>query len=457
MAGKRTAWKIVLPVAATYLVLSVLVWWHVWTNHPSSTTICGCGDPSVFTWFIEWPAYAIAHGHNPLYSTAMFHGGGVNLLDNTSAVAFGVLLAPVTWLFGPVASLNVALTLSPALTALAMFVLLRRWVSWMPAAFVGGLLYGFSPAVIVNVGLAHLMVSTLAIPPLIVICLDELLVRRRYRAVTLGIILAALLTVQFFVGTELLLILVLTGLIGVGLVAVYGLVRNPSDVRVRLPYIATGFGATAGATLVLLAYPVWFALDGPAHLPGAIWGDIDLSQVFVTYVPGLLVSYPPDIGQRPSYFGYAHMHAVGGYQGPLLSDQFFGYGIVFVLLIGLVFWRRDLRLWLFATLAAVSVSLSRGVSSSTWTPWRLLAHLPLFQNIIPERILAVTWLSVAVMLGLVMDHARTSFNQRRQRALGADGSDPLAQVLGKAPAWIGIAVALLLAAIAIAPPARYLA
>ena len=26
-----------------------------------------------------------------------------------------------------------------------MFVLLRRWVSWAPAAFFGGLVYGFSP------------------------------------------------------------------------------------------------------------------------------------------------------------------------------------------------------------------------------------------------------------------------------------------------------------------------
>ena len=75
---------------------------------------------------------------------------GVNLLANTSSVAIGVALAPITWIFGPIATFNVALFLSPVLSALAMFILVRRWVTWMPAAFVAGLLYGFSPFVSAN-------------------------------------------------------------------------------------------------------------------------------------------------------------------------------------------------------------------------------------------------------------------------------------------------------------------
>ena len=134
-----------LMAGAAYLALAVFLWWGTWSTHPTSTTICGCGDASLFTWFLEWPAYAMAHGLDPWYSAAIFHPTGINLLSNTGEVLVGVGLAPVTWLFGPVAALNVALTLSPALSALAMFALLRRWVAWAPAAFVGGLLYGFSP------------------------------------------------------------------------------------------------------------------------------------------------------------------------------------------------------------------------------------------------------------------------------------------------------------------------
>ena len=131
-------WKSLVAGAAGYLVLSVALWWNVWSNHPTSTTTCGCGDTSLFTWFLAWPAFALRHGLDTLYSTYLFHPTGVNLLSNTAEVGVGLVLAPVTWAFGPVATLNTALTLSPALSALAMYVLLRRWVSWAPAAFVGG-------------------------------------------------------------------------------------------------------------------------------------------------------------------------------------------------------------------------------------------------------------------------------------------------------------------------------
>ena len=113
---------------AAYLVLGVGLWWGVWSTHPTAVTTCGCGDAARFLWFFQWPAFALAHGHNVLYSTWLFHPGGINLLDDTSVVALGVVLAPVTWLWGPVASMNVALTLAPVLSALSMFLLLRRWV-----------------------------------------------------------------------------------------------------------------------------------------------------------------------------------------------------------------------------------------------------------------------------------------------------------------------------------------
>ena len=181
-----------LLAAAAYLVVSVIVWWNVWSTHPTSTSTCGCGDTSLFTWFLEWPAYAISHGLNPLYSTAMFHPSGVNLLANTSELAIGVVLAPVTWLLGPVATLNVAVTLAPVLSALAMFVLLRRWVSWAPAAFVGGLFYGFSPFILVSLIDGHLMIGMAVVPPLVVLCLDELLFRQRRRPVVTGVLLGLL-------------------------------------------------------------------------------------------------------------------------------------------------------------------------------------------------------------------------------------------------------------------------
>ena len=236
-----------------------MVWWGVWSSHPTSTTTCGCGDSALFLWFFAWPAHALAHGLDPFYSTAMSHPGGVNLLANTSELALGMVLAPVTWAFGPVASMNVALTLAPALSALAMFVLVRRWVAWAPAAFAAGLLYGFSPLVLVSLSDAHLMLGWAVVPPLVVACVDELLTGRR-PPVAVGLVLGLLLVVQFFVGTEVLLLL--------GIVAASS-PPSCSSATGWPPSRATcgpwrggwpsGWAPPPPSPRLLLAWPTWFA------------------------------------------------------------------------------------------------------------------------------------------------------------------------------------------------------
>ena len=75
-ARSRRALSRVHAAFAIYLALSVVLWWNVWSTHPAGVTTCACGDASLFLWFLEWPAYAIAHGHNPFYSTALFHPDG---------------------------------------------------------------------------------------------------------------------------------------------------------------------------------------------------------------------------------------------------------------------------------------------------------------------------------------------------------------------------------------------
>ena len=150
---------------AAYLALGVVLWVHAWAAGASTHTLCGCGDPALFLWFFQWPATALAHGQNPFFSTALFHPSGINLLAQTSVTGLSIPLVPVTWIWGPVASLNVASTVTPALTAFTAFVVIRRWVPWTPAAFVGGLLYGFSPFVLSSLAFAHLMTAALMLLP----------------------------------------------------------------------------------------------------------------------------------------------------------------------------------------------------------------------------------------------------------------------------------------------------
>jgi hypothetical protein len=424
-----------------YLVCSLVVWLNVWSTHPTTVTTCGCGDTSLFTWFLAWPAYAISHGLNPLYSTALFHPTGVNLLSNTAEVGIGIVLAPVTWLFGPVATLNVALTLAPVLSGVAMFVLLSRWVDWAPAAFVGGLLYGFSPFILISLTDSHLMLGMSPVPPLIVLCLDEMLVRQTRRPVLIGAVLGVLVTVQFFIGTEMLVIVAMCAAAGVALVCLHGWLTNRAGLRVRVRYATVAIlsaGAVGGA---LLAYPVWFALAGPAHLSDPIWPHsiigIGGSNLHDYFLPIPASAYETGLA-----------HRLGGYQAGVLSNQYLGFGLVAVVAAGMVIWRRDRRLWLFGAVGLMSVALSFGGEPTSWSPWRLFWHEPLLQNIIPSRFESITYLCVAVMLAVIVDHTYAAFGRHRQRLLA--GSDALWSRpvelwprLGALAAWSVAAIALI--------------
>jgi hypothetical protein len=440
--GRSPRMAPLVAAAAGYLLVSVVVWWGVWSTHPTSTTTCGCGDSSLFTWFLAWPAYALAHGLNPLYSTALFHPTGVNLLSNTASVGIGVVLAPVTWLFGPVATLNVALLLAPALSALAMFILLRRWTSWAPAAFTGGLLYGFSPFILISLTDAHLMLAMAPIPPLIVACLDEALVRQRRSGLATGVVLGVLIGVQFFVGSEVLALTVIIAGIGVGLLVAYGLWHRGA-LRRRVRHAAVALLSAGVTAAVLLAYPVWFALAGPAHLAGPIWGP----HSDISYGGTNLRDYA--LPSAPSSLVLSLAHRFGGYQAPTLSGQYFGLGLLVVLVIGLVVWRRDPRLWLFAALGLISVPLSSGLHTHGWSVWRLFVGLPLMDDVIPSRFLLITYLAAAVMLGLIVDHTFAAVNRWSAAARGHSGGGPLGRRVA------GGVAAMVVAAVALVPIAWY--
>lgn len=392
--------------AATYLVLALLLWWQVWTSHPTATTTCGCGDAARFLWFFEWPAFALTHGHDPLYSSWLFHPTGVNLLNDTSVIALGVLLAPVTLALGPVAAMNVALTAAPALSALAMFLLLRRWLAWTPAAFVGGLVYGFSPFLVTELALNQLNIAFLAVPPLMVMALDELLVRQRRSPYWAGAALGVLVVVQFFVSTEVLVISVLFVVVAVVLVVVYTRLVQPTALGPRVGHALRGLVTALGIGVVVLAYPLWFLLRGPAHLTGPIWSNGTLAQYgnsltsFV--VPGTLGT----VGTTMTRFG--------GYQGPVLPGLgYLGLGVVIVAVGGVVVWRHDRRLLLFGALGIVAAALSLGPGHGIWVPWRVLGHVPWIGDVVEIRLTLVVSLCAAVMVGLVIDHTRTWFLDRR--------------------------------------------
>jgi hypothetical protein len=422
-----------------YLVVSLILWWHV-LPHPRSVTTCGCGDGALTIWFINWPAYALSHGLNPFYSSKLFVPVGINMTHNF--LGLGIVAAPVTWLFGPVASLNLIDLLSPPLSALAMFWLLRRWVTWSPAAFVGGLFFGYSPFLLVSLALAHPDFGLLAPIPLIIGCVDDLLVRHRFRPVRVGVLLGVLVAIEFSIGVEVLLLLALFGGLVLVAVGVRSLVRHHSLPRRAIADAAVPTATAAGVAAVLLAYPLWFFFAGPAHLVGRTWSDAPSGTVANT--PGALANgfiSTPLTGV---------MHLFGGYQGPRLPTLgYLGIGMIAVVVVGAVIWRSDPVIRFFGLTGLVAAVLSLGVGNGYWAPWRIFTHLPVVNDVTPVNITATIDTCAAIVLAMTIERTRHAVAARR--AARPDSDRPMAGRFGDLAGAMVAAVALIPVVVAMWP------
>ena len=391
-----------------YLGIGVAMFWNVLTLSVTRGTTCACSDASLFAWFFEWPLVALRHGHNPFYSSAMFHPEGLNLLSNTSVTAWSFALLPVTAIFGPIASLNVALVVAPACSGLAAMWVAQRWVRSSLAAFVAGALYAFSPLVLFQSAGAHLMVTSLVVPPLVLACLDELFWRRRHRPVRVGLALGALVVLQFFMGTEMLVMLAVAAGSALAVLGVAALVHDRAAAAVAVRHGAPGLLVALAVSAVVLVWPALYALFGPGHFVGPVWPGIAPAQAslrsFVVAVPGTVLWWSLSSGRlvRPTYLG------------PTL---------VATLLVGLVAFRRCWRLWAAVVLTGVVAWLALGQRYG-FGAWHYLHHLPVLRDVMNERFAALLFLPAGIALAVVLDQLA----RWRRGALGA----ALALVVGAA-------------------------
>lgn len=381
-----------LGVIAVFAVPAAVLWWHVWSQHPASTLACTCGDAGQAVWFIAWPAHAIAHGLDPLVSTAVWSPSGANLLSNASFPVVGIVLAPLTWLAGPVVSTNVALTLAPALSAWGAWLACRRVVGRTAPAWVAGLLFGYSPFIVTNDASGHIGLALLVVPPLMVVVLYDLWTGAR-PATRQGILLGVLAAVQFLISAEVLAVLLLAGAVGAVTLALVA--WHP--IKQRWHELARAAAVAALVALVLADFPLWLALFGPRHITGAPWNGL---AVEANRLSGL-VDAGNTIARTP-------LLELGGYEGPSGPPSDF-LGIVLLVLAvasAAVTWRRRATRVLTVVAVATAV-LSLGVvlwttgitrAHSIWLPWRLFATLPLVGSVGPQRFTAVTDLAVVLLV-----------------------------------------------------------
>jgi hypothetical protein len=423
--GRRRsrAWHYVAAFAL-YEAISLAVWWHLLAAGFGAAIPAGSADPGQEVWFLAWVPHALGAGVNPFFSRSLFAPSGVNLLVNTSMELLGLVLSPITVTAGPVASLDVAVLLAPALSALAAFALCRRYVTWPPAAFVGALCYGFGPFLAGDLRYAHLDLTWLVLPPLIFLCLDTLLVHRSHRSLGTGALLGVLVVAQFFVSTELLAITALVVAAGVAVMCI----ARPRSVRPSLRAAGPGLALATGIAGAALAYPLWIVAAGPRVVTGPVWrhgGQIAASLASIV-VP------------------HAELAGVAFISGS--NGSYLGPGLLVVLVAGAVVLWRSAPLRVALALALVGLVLSLGDDLHVGTanthialPAALLGHIPLFDSIVPERFGAMVDLFAGLALAIVVDHVRRWQRARSWRAapvalalaVGAFALVPLAT----APHW----------------------
>lgn len=231
--------------------------------HPTTTVIGGSSDGVQKAWFLSWFAFAVTHKLDPLVTTYLsIPGHPIDLMRNTSVPLWGLLMLPVTLLGGAVLSVNVAMLISLIAGPMVTCLVFQRYVKRWPAAWAGGFIFGLSPFAFAEADLGHLAWVSLWFIPLTLLLFDEILVRQRRNATSLGITLGLLFSCELLINQELLATTVTTATLLLALVALYYRRRILS----HLAYAVRALRAGIVVWVVICAFPVWSEFFGPGHL-----------------------------------------------------------------------------------------------------------------------------------------------------------------------------------------------
>jgi len=404
-AGQRLASVLTVYLAGAFFVTSTL-----WV-HP--TGLLQAGDPEDVdqaTWFLRYIATAVEHFRLPaLITTTMNAPHSVNLMWNTSLLLPGIVITPITALFGAQAALTTLLVIGFAGSAASMYYVLRRWQASQLAAALGGALYGFSPA-LVDSGIGHYSLVLAILPPLIV---DRVLrlVTNRGTALRNGIWLGVLVAGQLFISEE---ALVDTVIATVVLLIVLAACR-PREVLSRVRPLLAGLVIGGVIALILCVRALWVQFHG-------VRGGSAAATVIINYQ-----GKPTNLGTLPYAFinpastVLLHTHATGNianyYPQPLPEYlAYLGVPLIILLLAAIVyFWKylpirvAGLTCILVEWLAMGGTQIRPGVFTlpGFLLPWSALQHLPLLGGMVPDRLCILADAGAAAVLAFSLDLARS--------------------------------------------------
>ena len=384
-----------------YALLSVLLFGLRVLAHPGRTYVGGyTTDPQVLIWSLAWWPHALLHGQNPFVTKELWAPVGINLAWSQTAPGLAILLAPLTLVAGPIVAYNTAALAMPALGAWASFLLCRHLTRATGPAIVGGYLFGFSTYVIGGT-LAHVQTTAVFVVPLVALTVVRFF-EGELAGRGLALRLAALLTAQALIETEILFTLTLALVVGLVLVAVL-----VPPWRTRLPPLAGPLVAAYTTAGVLLSPLLYYLAAGSsaakAQSYAAFVGDA-MNVVVPTHVEAigwwadhLTRAFPANDAERGTYIGV-----------PVL---------VIVALFARTQWRsRAGRLLLVAFLLGLVATLGSWLTLDGHRlielPWVHLASRPPFSDLMPVRFSLYTSLVTALVVALWLTRSRADVGIR---------------------------------------------
>jgi hypothetical protein len=285
---------------------------------------------------------------------------------------------------------------------------LSAWAAHLAAA-VGGLVFGFSPAIRGQSNHPH--VSFAFLVPLMLLAVDEILVRQRRPPWVVGPLLGLMAGCQLLIGEELLAATVLFGI----LLLLVLVANNPKALldRRRVVHALVAFALAAAVGGAIAAKPLTVQFAGPQRVEGDITKRILGHDLLGFVVPGSaqLLSSRRSAAQVREF--------VGG------NAAYLGGPLLLVLLVVVVrYWRRPVvRVAAVMLLLAAALSMGpylhvSGRATTIELPWAPFDRLPVIDNLIPSRLAMYTALFAGLLLALYLDAVWRGGGWRRLAAAG---------------------------------------
>jgi len=361
-------------------------------------TPCGAGDSVMFTWNFWWVAEQLSEGQLFFKCDYAMLPFGIRTVYHTTIPLHCVILAPVTWLWGPIVSSNLHLVLSFALGGFGMALLVRFLTGSHLAGLCGGTVFAFSTTHWYH-AIGHYNLTATELLPFCLLFLLKWV--KEHRASNLAAA-SGLLALNLYNDYTTTIVLGLCALP----VFMLGLVRTLRRQGLKRTILAV---TVSFALFGVVAFPVGYHAYKFSSLFNTNWGrDPGLAARSSADLLSYLV---PDAHSWYATQSLQQGRLAGLTSGELDRPQFFGIFALALLCLGASFLRRRDWVLLFCLLAGLLVCLviSLGPEPMSWgiqfipgflSPFKALTSLPFLDNLrIPGRFGLGVALVGAILVG----------------------------------------------------------